>query len=95
MCVCVFITIDYKYMYTDIHIRLFMFVYTYTHVYIIIVFHQLQIYMYGGCPRGTMVKAMDSRIVVSEFEHQLCYYVHFWTNTFGKGMNPLFLPTMG
>ena len=24
----------------------------------------------GGCPRGVMVKAMDCRIVVSEFEFQ-------------------------
>ena len=29
-----------------------------------------------------MVKAMDNGIEVSEFEHQLRYYVHFRTNTF-------------
>ena len=28
-----------------------------------------------GCPRGVMVKAMDSEIEVSEFELQSCYYV--------------------
>ena len=37
------------------------------------------------CPRGVMVKAMDCKIVVSEFELQLRYYVHFRTN-----MTPLF-----
>ena len=36
-----------------------------------------------------MVKAVDLGIVVSEFELQLCYYVHFRINTLGKGMNPL------
>ena len=40
-----------------------------------------------GCPRGEMVKAMDSGIVVSEFVLQSCYYVHFRANTLGKGMN--------
>ncbi len=49
----------------------------------------------GGCPRGVMVKAMDSGIVVSEFILQLHYYVHFRANTLRKGMNPLFLPVMG
>ena len=48
-----------------------------------------------GCPRGIMVKAMDCGIVVSEFIFQLRYYVHFWANTLGKGMNPLNLPAMG
>ena len=45
-----------------------------------------------GC---VMVKAMGCRIVVSEFELQSCYYVHFRANTLGKGMNPLILPDMG
>ena len=47
------------------------------------------------CPRGVMVKAMDCGIVVSEFEFQSRYYVHFRTSTLGKGMNPLILPAMG
>ena len=42
-----------------------------------------------------MVKALDSGIVVSEFELQSYYYDHFRTNTLGKGMNPLILPAMG
>ena len=49
----------------------------------------------GGCLRGVIVKAMDCRIVVSEFELHSRYYVHFRANTLGKGMNPLILLTMG
>ena len=49
-----------------------------------------------GCPRGVRVKMMDGGIVVSEFELKSRYYVHFRTNTLGKGMNPIILhPTMG
>ena len=47
------------------------------------------------CPRGVMVKVMDCGIVISEFELQSRYYVHFRTNTLGKGMNPLILPAIG
>ena len=49
----------------------------------------------GMYPRSVMVKAMDSGIVVSEFEFQSNYYVHFGTNTLGKGMNPLILQAIG
>ena len=42
-----------------------------------------------------MVKVMDWRIVVSEFVLKSRYYVHFRSNTLGKGMNPLILPAMG
>ena len=48
-----------------------------------------------GCPRGVMVKAMDSGIVVREFVLPSRYYIHFQANTIGKGMNPLILPAMG
>ena len=48
-----------------------------------------------GCPRGVLVKALDSGIVESEFVLQSCYYIHFWANTVGKGMNPLILPAIG
>ena len=27
--------------------------------------------------------------IVREFDLESCYYSHFWTNTHGKGMNPL------
>ena len=47
------------------------------------------------CTRGVMVKAMDCGIVVSEFELQSRYYVHFRTKTLGKGMNPFILPAKG
>ena len=34
-----------------------------------------------------MVKSLPCGIVVSEFELQSRYYVHFWTNILGKGIN--------
>ena len=40
--------------------------------------------------RGVMITELDYRIVVSEFELQSCYYIHFRT-----GMNPLILPAIG
>ena len=46
-------------------------------------------------PRGVMVKTLDCRIVVSEFELQSRYYDHFRTNTLAEGMNRLILPAMG
>ena len=46
-------------------------------------------------PRGVMVKAIVCQTVAREFEFQSRYYVHFGTNTLGKGMNPLILPAMG
>ena len=49
-------------------------------------------YILKGCPRGVMVKAMNCGIVVHEFVLQSHYYVHFRTNTLGKGRNPLILP---
>ena len=61
-------------------------------------YQQLQFYQpewIWGCPRGEMVKAMDCGIILSEFVLQLCYYIHFGTNTLGKGMSPLILPAMG
>ena len=51
--------------------------------------------MNWGCPHGVMVKAKDYGIIVSDFEIQFRYYIHFWTNTLGKGMNSLILPVMG
>ena len=51
--------------------------------------------MLQGGLRGEMVKGMDCRIVVNEFELQSRYYINFRWNTFGKGMNPLILPAMG
>ena len=42
-----------------------------------------------------MVKKIDCKIVVSEFEFQSRYYVHFRTNILGKGMNPPYPPSYG
>ena len=55
--------------------------------------HKTQTHL--GCPRCVMVKAMDYEIVISEFELQSRYYVHFRANTLMKGMNPLILLVMG
>ena len=40
-------------------------------------------------------KALNSEIIVREFVLQSRDYVHFQTNTLGKGMNPLILLAMG
>ena len=50
--------------------------------------------IYCVCPGGVMVKALAGGIVVSKFELPLRYYVHFGTNTLGKGMNPFILPAI-
>ena len=47
------------------------------------------------CPHGVIVKAMDCRIIVSDFELQLLYYVNLQTNTLQKDMKPLILSAMG
>ena len=51
--------------------------------------HSVSLNMYCGCPRGVMVKVLVCGIVVSEFELQSRYYIHFRTNNLGKGMNSL------
>ena len=56
--------------------------------------HFLIILILREHPCGVMVKALDYGIVVSEFKLKSCYYTHFRTNTFEKGMNPLILQTM-
>ena len=60
---------------------------TYKHVHTIVIF----ILKVMGSPCGVEANVLDCIIIRSEFEFQLCYYVHFWTNTFGKGKN-LFIP---
>ena len=43
---------------------------------------------------GVVANVLDCNIVVSEFELQSCYYVHF--QTLGKSVNPLIpAPYMG
>ena len=48
-----------------------------------------------GCPRSVLVKSLHCGYVLSEFELQSRYCVHFSTNIFGKGMNPLITAAMG
>ena len=45
--------------------------------------------------RGVKIKVLHCGIVVSEFELQSRYSVHFWTKTLGKCMDPFILPPMG
>ena len=47
------------------------------------------------CPRGVMIKAMDCGIVVSEFELQSCYYVHFRENNLWERYGPPLPPRYG
>ena len=44
---------------------------------------------------GVVAKLLDYNIAVSDFELQSFYYIHFRTNTLGKGMNSLILPAIG
>ena len=37
-------------------------------------------------PRGVVANVLQCDIVVSEYELQSRYYVHFYANIFGKGM---------
>ena len=45
--------------------------------------------------RGVVANVLDCDIVKSEFELQSRYYVHFLTNTLGKGMNPTYCSCYG
>ena len=49
----------------------------------------LGFYSYTGVPHGVVANVLNIGIVVSEFKLQSCHYVHFLTNTLGKGMNSL------
>ena len=46
-------------------------------------------YRNAGSPCGVVVNVLDCDIVVSEFDLQAPYYVHFWIITLVKAMNPL------
>ena len=39
--------------------------------------------------KSFMADMLDCCLVLSKFELQSCYYVHFWTNILCKGMNSL------
>ena len=46
-------------------------------------------------PQGVVSNVLDCNIVRREFEHQLRYYVHFRTKTFGKDINPFIFSSFG
>ena len=45
------------------------------------------------CPRGVMVKSLDDRNLVSEFEYQSRYYAHFRIDIIGKVMTHPYPPS--
>ena len=47
--------------------------------------------IHGGSTHGLVASELDYNSIVSELKLQLCYHVHFWTNTLEKGMDPLSL----
>ena len=49
-------------------------------------------YSIEGSPLGVVAIVLDRDIIVSKFEFQLHYYVHFQTNTPWKSINPLIPP---
>ena len=53
-------------------------------------YEEKKIYTYieRGCLFGVMVKTLDCRLVVSEFELHSLNYIPFQTASFGKVMNP-------
>ena len=83
----------YAHILTYTYTHTFTYTYIYTHVHTHIhTYTPIHIHAYGGrCPRSVMVKAMDCGIV-SEFELQSRYYVHYRSNTLEKGMNLIILP---
>ena len=71
-----------------------MMIYIYIYIYNALLRTHTYIYMRRGGHLGVMVKAIDCRIVVSKFEVQSCYYVHFRTKILWKGMFPFILFAM-
>ena len=64
----------------------------------LVLLYHIMIHNYSSirrCPCGVMVKAMVCKIVAHEFVLQSRYYIHFQTNTLGKGMNPHYPPSYG
>ena len=43
----------------------------------------------GGTPHGIVANMLGYDVIASEFKPQSCYFLHFWTNILGKGINPL------
>ena len=92
---CISFGTPFSYTTCSYNIMHISFVETCSCIFVILMFCIYVLNLFWRCPCGVMVKAMDCRIVVSEFEIQSCYYVHFQTNTLGKGMDPPYLPSYG
>ena len=58
-------------------------------------FRQKYVQMSETGRRDVVAYEQNIYIVVSGFELQSRYYVHFWTNTLEKGMKPLILSIYG
>ena len=48
----------------------------------------------GGNHRSVVANILNNGIVISEFKLQPHYYVHFQTNTVGKGIESFMTPDM-
>ena len=48
-----------------------------------------------GCFCSVVANVLDCDVVMSEFELQLRYLVHFRTNSLGNGMNPYIILAIG
>ena len=46
-----------------------------------------------GLEGSPVAKVLDWSLEVSSFILQLCKYIHFWTDTIEKGMDPPYLPS--
>ncbi len=50
----------------------------------------------GGGQEGViMTNVLNYVLEVSDFKLYSCYYIHFWYNTLGKGINALIPPARG
>ena len=73
------------------YIYIYIYTYIYTHIYIYIVNQLISAGKNVVCiPRSVMVKVNDCELLVTEFELQWHYYVHF-----GERLTPLISLVMG
>ena len=66
--------------------------YKYLHNFYIILVKYQQLYT---ALHFLVANVLNCNIIVNKFQFQLCYYIHFQTNTLGNDMNPLILSVMG
>ena len=75
---------DTFYVYICIYVQLFLFLVIRGGVLsgvVVFVFIIISFYCYVKTPHDSAIIVLDCDIVVSEFELQFCYYVHFQINT--------------